>query len=665
MPASRPPHLHSRNASRAQHQRNKTAPEAPTLLRAPSDISVAASASVSARSRRSSNPTTPNLTQSVPTPSASSPSYFSPQSAASGKDARSPALRRPPASFSSNGIDNSRGPPITLISRGSRSQRPADFAFAQQQLLQLGLVSPGGTSHSSGGQRRRRASESSGDGTPHMQTPTLSRQNSTRAPKHMASSADGSSAYGSGMRSQSEDTHAARNGHGGTDTSSVEGEHGEDLFIAAGSAARDMGEDAPSRADKLRSRIAIRNNRQSLPSPVQSSSTTPQASRLPSAIDTGASGQHRRASHLSSASRTQREQSPLSPHTTHETPRSRLLELSPKPSFSSSKARDQDLSPQQFLSTISKRRPSYPDSLNTPPNRAQAYRPSNLHYSTSRNNPETPHVDTPQENRSRHDGTESLDDSTGPAASVWDELDDLKARLRRIEQGGKIPTTSAAALYSHVQVNGGSPPIRPSIEPESDTLSRDIPSRAMSRIEARRTSLMIGGANGDRRDSSLEPPTPSQTQIPSRLNRAGTSLHRTRRSTHDEDEDLTLRAPSRAMTDFRDIRSSNNTKRFSREYTPREPMPELQPSPSLQHTTSVRRPTVSGIENNHLPFRDSNRRYNLDRQSSPAYEKQVSNDLRSRLAQPQNASNRSSLGASGLGRTGSLSRRLRGASAGE
>jgi hypothetical protein len=216
-----------------------------------------------------------------------------------------------------------------------------------------------------------------------------------------------------------------------------------------------------------------------------------------------------------------------------------------------------------------------------------------------------------------------------------------------------------------VQVNGGSPPIRPSIEPENDTLPRDIPSRAMSRIEARRTSLMIGGANGDRRDSSLEPPTPSQTQIPSRLNRAGTSLHRTRRSTHDEDEDLTLRAPSRAMTDFRDIRSSNNTKRFSREYTSREPMPELQPSPSLQHTTSVRRPTVSGIENSHLPFRDSNRRYNLDRQSSPAYEKQASNDLRSRLVQPQNASNRSSLGASGLGRTGSLSRRLRGASAGE
>lgn len=227
-------------------------------------------------------------------------------------------------------------------------------------------------------------------------------------------------------------------------------------------------------------------------------------------------------------------------------------------------------------------------------------------------------------------------------------------------------TSISVSRRPSVQINGESTPIRASIEPESDVLPRSSPSRAMSRIEARRTSLMVGRLNGNARESSVEPPTPSQSSIPTRLSRAGTSLHRTRQSLEDEDEDPTLRAPSRAMTDFQDIRSSGQNKRFSREYTSREPMPDLQPSPSLQHTTSLRRPTVSGAENNHLFFQGGSRRYNLDRQSSPAYKKQVSADLGSRLAQPtsQYSSNRASIGAGGLGRAGSLNRRLRETSAG-
>ncbi|KAF2738753.1 hypothetical protein EJ04DRAFT_458776 [Polyplosphaeria fusca] len=802
-------------SSPAKHHRNKTTP---TLLRLPSTAS-SAGASTSPRSRRATDPPTPTLTPSlVSTSSATSPSYFSPQPAASGKEARSPATRRPPASFSGHGIDTSKGPPITLITRGTvdiarRSQKPTDFAFAQQQLLQLGLVPPGVTSP-----RRRDSSADSSHrhhNTPptQTQTPTLSRQPSAASDSRhrpMESSVDGSSEYDSGLLSQSEDARPHQNARGLSDRSNTDGEQGEDLFLnIAEDSPKESAVEPASRLDRYRSRIAAArsSNRQSLPSNTFSSaSTTPNASRLPSAIDTKAASQHRRASQLSTASiaRAQREQSPLSPANPLETPRSRLLDLSSQPSRSNSRSKEQDSSP-QYIAQYGRRRPSYPD---TPPSRNQTYRPSNLQFSSSRDNPETPQVDQPAETGSRADGTDSID-STGPAASVWDELDDLKSRIRRIELGGKIPATSAAVVSSasgerprtantsvttassspqhqrktnvndtrldesddghrppkvhpllrealqkakqhispsvfrvldatasealelaemtgsagpqgtlisassiingatlpdrHVrrkadnicrsltelcislsdpkvavqspalrsavttnsrrpslQINGESPSIRQSIEPESNSINRSSPSRAMSRIEARRTSLL----NGSPRDSSQEPPTPSQSQIPSRLGRAGTSL-RTRRTGVDEDDDPTLRAPSRALTDFREIRASNKSSRFSREYTSREPMPELQPSPALQPTVSLRRPTVSGIPNeSSLLSRDSNRRYNLDRQSSPAYEKQVSADFGGKSAQPYTSysSKRASLTSSGgLGRAGSLNSRLRSA----
>lgn len=95
-----------------------------------------------------------------PSSQASSPltnEYFSLPPTSSGTDARSSAaFRRPPASHSSHGLETSRGPPIALISRGSysadiarhiegKSQTRADFGLAQQQLVALGLISPGGT----------------------------------------------------------------------------------------------------------------------------------------------------------------------------------------------------------------------------------------------------------------------------------------------------------------------------------------------------------------------------------------------------------------------------------------------------------------------------------------------------------------------------------------
>ncbi|KAF2628280.1 hypothetical protein BU25DRAFT_410371 [Macroventuria anomochaeta] len=793
----------------------------------------------SPRSRRATtNPTTP--TAPVQKAPSASPSYFSPQpgSSGSGTDLRSPGSKRPPASYSGHGIDNSRGPPVTLITRGNsdyaRKKVPATTP-TQPQRQHSGLPTP-----IAGLQRMGQPaddddsdSSSASEATasiPPTSKPVLSRQStvtSIRSSRHMASSRDESSDF--------DDT---RSGHTGRAKRNISGAESEDLFmnIAEDNAPRQRAIDAAVRQDRLRSRIARVNNRHSTPSGLQPSSpvhaistyTTPTTSRIPfsSSTDPKASVLPRRATALPTPSRTTY-QSPLSPNNPNETHRTRLPELNAKASFSS--RRDAELSPSEFLASM--RRPSVPDALQTPPKRTptHAYRSSNLNYTSTRNEPKTPQTDPRHEGSSHHDGTESHG-STGPAASVWDELDELKTRIKKIEQGGgKTPATSnaavaqasaerprtantsattvsssphqqrkpnaspsestvdapstkvhpllrdalakakqhtthsvyrvlestateaialaemagstgmlgsAASVYSgaatadrqvrrkadnicrsltelcialcdtkpslassamrssaaavtrrpSVQVNGESPkPLRDSEETGSVvSFSGVSPSRALERIEARRTSMLA--ASTSKRDSSQETNSTSDALAASRIQRAGTSLNRTRRqSDAEEDEDDTLRAPSRAMTDFRQLRSINanttthtntNSSNFeknrhsSRTYTSQEPMPELQPSPKFRPAPSLRRPTVTGVPNeNSLLFRDSPRRYNFDRQSSPAVEKQTVNGLRERL---QLSTNRTNLNRNSIGTTADLTRsmslgrtRMRGASTGE
>jgi hypothetical protein len=818
-----------------KHQRTKTAP---TLLRLPSTSSTV-SAAPTHRSRRATNPSTPTAPTPISTASVAAPaSYFAPQSASSGAEPRSPPTRRPPASFSA-GHDTSRGPPVTLITRGnsdyarrSSQQKPVEHAYAQQQ-SQLGLPSPAGSQQSTS-RRRRDDAENLSDTTapqpPQQQTkPQLARNpaSTSRPPpptqqqqQPMASSIDESSSDSdsdSGPPSNYDARRAAHSGHGQTDTSATDGEQNEDLFL---NIAEDV---APSqrhvdsaRHDKLRSRIA-RVNRMSSPSALQSpspgpsSATTATVTRIPSTTESRTSTQPRRSSLLPSSTRTTQERPPPSPASPLHTPRTRPPELHTRQSFS---RRDSDLSPRDFLAQLgSRRRGSQSDPLQTPPNRTSTYRPSNLgHYSSSRDDAQAPQPETAQREPSSHaDGTESHG-STGPAVSVWDELDELKTRIRRIEMGGKIPSTSGAvvsqataerprtantsattvssspnqqrksnpspsestvdahtgtrahpllrealvkarqhtapAVYRildatanealtlaemtgsagpqgtlhsassilgganvsdrqvrrkadnicrsltelcialcdtkaalaspavrssaaaitrrpSVQINGDSPTVRQSIEPESNSLSNVSPSRAMNRIEARRTSMLYNG-NGTPRESSFEP-YDIDRQNSSRLSRAGTSLHRNHNSVDDDDDDFIARAPSRAMTDFRSLRTNEKSRLTGRHYTSREAMPELQSPPVLQSTASLRRPTVSGNENS-LLFRDGSRRYEFHRESSPGYEKQVAGSLRARtqLAVNRNPNNRNSIGGvADLSRNVTLGRRQRGNSTGE
>lgn len=55
-----------------------------------------------------------------------------------------------------------------------------------------------------------------------------------------------------------------------------------------------------------------------------------------------------------------------------------------------------------------------------------------------------PRADT---ERSRADGTESTLSTTAPS-TVWDELDDLKDRIKKLELTGRLPPSSSAAMYT-------------------------------------------------------------------------------------------------------------------------------------------------------------------------------------------------------------------------
>ncbi|OAK99107.1 hypothetical protein IQ06DRAFT_276921 [Phaeosphaeriaceae sp. SRC1lsM3a] len=681
--------------SAPKHQRTKTAPETPTLLRLPSQSSTA-SASQSQRSRRASNPSTPTAPTPYSTASAAPApaSYFAAQASSSGAEPRSPPVRRPPASFSA-GHDTSRGPPVTLITRGNsdyarRTASTPQHVYAQQQ-----LAAQRSQSTSIRRPREDADSDNHSDSTPQHQHQQQTVAPPSR-PQHQRNSASARtvqstrSTHSTQQQQQQQQQQqmassideSSSSSESESDAGSPQEEQNEDLFlnIAEDVAPATQRHVDTARHDKLRSRIA-RVNRVSSPSALQSpasmpsSSTTPTTSRIPSTstVEHRSSVQPRRSSLLPTSSRTPHDRPPQSPGTPLETPRTRPPELHTKASFS---RRDSDLSPRDFLAQLSnRRRGSQPDALQTPPNRT-AYRPSNLgHYSSSRDDTRTPHLEPAQPEPSSHaDGTESHG-STGPAASVWDELDELKTRIRRIEMGGKIPATASAVISqatterprtaNTVQINGDSPTIRQSIEPESNSVSNISPSRAMHRIEARRTSLLFNG-NGTPRESSHEP-YDFDRQSSSRLSRAGTSLHRNHRSIDDDDDEPVMRAPSRAMTDFRSIRPTEKSRLTGRQYTSREPLPELQSPPTLQSTASLRRPTVVGNENS-LLFRDGSRRYDLHRESSPAYEKQVAGSLRARtqLAVNRNPNNRNSIGGvSDLTRNVTLGRRQRGNSTGE
>ncbi|KAI2208588.1 hypothetical protein LOZ17_006587, partial [Ophidiomyces ophidiicola] len=98
-----------------------------------------------------------------------------------------------------------------------------------------------------------------------------------------------------------------------------------------------------------------------------------------------------------------------------------------------------EISPDPHARYSSERRGSAQDSVPL-----RAARPSHLS-TTGRTHRALSNSDGPD--RPKYDGTESTLSTTAPS-TVWDELDDLKSRIRKLELTGKLPASSAAAMSS-------------------------------------------------------------------------------------------------------------------------------------------------------------------------------------------------------------------------
>lgn len=105
-------------------------------------------------------------------------------------------------------------------------------------------------------------------------------------------------------------------------------------------------------------------------------------------------------------------------------------------------------------SPSSRRRTSITESTGGFSVRNSAYKPSHLsngHSRTYNSSPLVPRSAEPHPHEGLHEGhrglegTESTASTTAPS-TVWDELDDLKSRIHRLELTGKLPSTSSAAI---------------------------------------------------------------------------------------------------------------------------------------------------------------------------------------------------------------------------
>ncbi|PVH87049.1 hypothetical protein DL98DRAFT_640810 [Cadophora sp. DSE1049] len=178
--------------------------------------------------------------------------------------------------------------------------------------------------------------------------------------------------------------------------------------------------------------------------------------------------------------------------------------------------------------------------------------------------------------------------------------------------------------------------------------------RALSRLEARRSSLLATSALPSPRYAPSEAGTPTQSTMAGR--RTSLLLRSRRGGTEEpeEDDDTRFRAPSRATTEIGRIRNS------PREYTSQQPLPERTSSiQSVQSSLPVRRHYQSTSLTNSIPAPTppvsslGGRRF-LDR-STPERD---TNSLVGRLAEDRGQRKSSiGLGSLQIGRTTSLNRR--------
>ena len=445
---------------------------------------------------RSARPSPTSRPLSVPLLSGAG-SYFLPQPGASGFEARSPANKRAPASRSSHGIETSNGPPPALSTQRSYSTEDAwrypasidQLALRPQlthralQSLAAGTTSRTNSSHSTirladvSLDNRFNPEFSENTSNPRRDIPTDRSEMSATTLR--LSDQDPSEPNQDRTIRISDGTAVAAGGEKGRGIK----ERGkarlsqEDLFLDLAHADVSMQDTGSSlgRIEHQRPHIAVSDPRQPFPLAHQASSTL--SARPPSG---GRSVANQEGPPMVNGRSPQWYQFGQSEYTDSPTPghqqvsrdriyaasahpldhrtRSRVASNTPKATFRSAHgALHGETAPESDPPAKRHRRLSITDDVQTAP---RAYKQSNLSYPTSglynsspltgrseyvhgqSSSTETPHIEE----------TESTASLTAPS-TVWDELDDLKSRIRKLELTGKLPSSSGAAMTNAAMAN--------------------------------------------------------------------------------------------------------------------------------------------------------------------------------------------------------------------
>ncbi|KAL1392642.1 hypothetical protein HDK64DRAFT_250963 [Phyllosticta capitalensis] len=410
------------------------------------------------------------LTQSS-TPSSTRPSRLSlPPSSSprnSPADATSPATRhsllspvsrRPPTSLSANGIATSNGPPVALLTRRKSNNVLRVSHLSPRVPSVSSALSPDTPTYTASYQNyklARKISQSALAQPNHNLKPLSSRVKSlpaSRATSPLPRIKRTRSVPGL-MESDNQSDYDFACSHNGQPEQHTAGSgaekasSSEDLFlhIAQDSPQQD-GDDDTVKLERRKSRIA-RLTRQSLPINSLDRSASG-GDGNPPALETRMQ-HYRRVSQLPSPSY----RAPLSARE----PPSGVTASFPA---DNSRVRSVGLSGRsRDDEAFQGRRSSIGDGIRSGSSaRDNKYRYSSIGYTQRQNQPSASLESSPEitsrqerpEKQAQNEGSDSLD-STTAVSTIWDELDDLKSRIKKMELTGRIPPSSGAAMMNGVE----------------------------------------------------------------------------------------------------------------------------------------------------------------------------------------------------------------------
>ncbi|OAL73969.1 hypothetical protein A7D00_1997 [Trichophyton violaceum] len=380
------------------------------------------------------------------------------------KDSKSPHYKRAPASRSSLGIETASGPPPAL----STQQRSVAQDKQQWQLVSTAdppltrrptsdstsasasasLDSDPKSNYSSAGTstcldtlpRKEDTSSNYNSNDKHTTNNTANNnnnnKNTTTTTTTDTNNTDMSTSRDRSLRSSiSMEDSRDRDAHmgGGSSRGSPRGSKAEDLFLNIAQTSSRLSSDSKAR----------RRSKFGLSSRAKTTEDTPSSDRghyssFPQ--DTSPRGNYELPP----------SRAPASAHPLDETGRSRFFSNSGSASTIGrtrpSRLND-ELSPEHSQRYMPERRDSVPDFAQKKPYKSSLVSSRKTRAMTSYESGTDRNIGTDTTTKSKNDGTESTMSTTAPS-TVWDELDDLKSRIRKLELTGKLPSSSAAAMSS-------------------------------------------------------------------------------------------------------------------------------------------------------------------------------------------------------------------------